>query len=303
MEVIRLGEFNPDALEQIIDIQPFEAVFYVANSKRNNFACLKRLDYLLEFIDTNYQEKLLKYVENLANKFQEQLKEDFLEDKKSILADISKETKHLSKYPKLLENTLNLSLQLLKISKDINWMNDTVKVKQGDYFRSFLIPSYYYLLVLTETIGREEAIKLFKRYISHFLREQKTLSHIDYTTLEDLFEKRKKASQNPSDWVIVIGLSSNDKYYFRNDNCLWIEVLEDLPDSELKYYICCYGDYQNAYTYSNENTVLTMEHTIAQGNPYCSRVKHDIRYDWNLEHPPKEFFDRMWPVQDKQKKK
>ena len=98
MEVIRIGEFNPDALEQIMDIQPFEAVFYVANSKRNNFACLKRLDYLLEFIDTNYQEKLLKYVENLANKFQEQLKEDFLEDKKSILADISKETKHLSKY-------------------------------------------------------------------------------------------------------------------------------------------------------------------------------------------------------------
>ena len=182
-------------------------------------------------------------------------------------------------------------------------MNDNVKVKQGDYFRSFLIPSYYYLLVLTETIGREEAIKLFKRYISHFLRDQKTLSYIDYTTLEDLFEKRKKASQSPSDWVIVIGLSSNDKYYFRNDNCLWIDVLEDLPDSELKYYICCYGDYQNANTYSNENTVLTMKHTIAQGDPYCSRVKHDTRYDWNLEHPDREFFDKLWPMHDKKKKK
>jgi len=110
MELIRIGEFNPDALEQIIDIQPFETTFYVANNKRNNFACLKRLDYLLEFIDTNYQEKLLKYMENLANKIHDQLREDFLEDKKLILADISKETKHLSKYPKLLENTLNLSL-------------------------------------------------------------------------------------------------------------------------------------------------------------------------------------------------
>ncbi|MFX0061674.1 MAG: hypothetical protein ACFFC7_05755, partial [Candidatus Hermodarchaeota archaeon] len=149
MEVIRIGEFNAKALEKIMEIQPFETALYIANNKRNNFACLKRLDYLLEFIDTNYQEILQKYVENLTIKFHKQIKEDLLGDKKSFLTNISK-TNQLSKYPKLLENTLNFSFQLLELSKNVNWMSDTVKVKQGDYFRSFLIPSYYYLLVLAE---------------------------------------------------------------------------------------------------------------------------------------------------------
>ena len=47
MEVIRIGEFNAKALEKIMEIQPFETALYIANNKRNNFACLKRLDYLL----------------------------------------------------------------------------------------------------------------------------------------------------------------------------------------------------------------------------------------------------------------
>lgn len=303
MEVIRIGEFNPNSLEKKVEIQPFETALHVANNKRNNFACLKRLDYLLEFIEINHPKILLKYVENLTNKFQDEIKEDLLTNKKSILAKTSKETKILSKYPRLIENTLNFSFQLLKIANNVNWMKDTVKVKQGDYFRSYLIPTYYYLLVLAETLGKEEGIKLFKRYISQFLRSQKTEQDLSFTTLEDSFKRNKNSVQYPSDWVMVIGLLSKAKYVFRNDNCLWIDVLTDLLDKEIKYAICCYGDYQNAYTYSNENTVLTMEHTIAQGDPYCSRAKHDIRFDWNLEHPTKEFFDNMWPVADKQKKK
>ena len=302
MEVIRIGEFNPKVLEKIMEIQPFETALYVANNKRNNFACLKRLDYLLEFIETNNQKILQKYVKNLTIKLQDQVKKDLLEDKKSILSIVSKETSHLSKYPKLLENTLNFSFQLLELSNNVKWMKDTVKVTQGNYFRSYLIPSYYYILVLTETMGREEGIKLFKKYISHFLRSQKTKDS-NFTTLTDLFESSKNSIQSPSDWVIVIGLLSEAKYVFRNDNCLWIDVLEDLPDKELKYSICCYGDYQNANTYSDGKTVLTMKHTIAQGDPYCSRVKHDTRYDWNLDHPEKELFDSMWEVKDKQKKK
>ncbi|NHJ31567.1 MAG: hypothetical protein FK732_01775 [Asgard group archaeon] len=302
MEVIRIGEFNPKTLEQLVEIQPFETALHVGNNRRNNFACLKRLDYLLEFIDKNQQDILKKYVENLTDKLQKQIKKDLLRDKKAIIAETSKETKLLSKYPKLLENTLNFCFQLLNLSGNIKWMKDSMKVKQGDYIRSYLIPSYYFLLVLTETIGREEGISLFKRYISQFLKNQKTTSDSGFTTLKDVFERRKKAVHHPSDWVMIIGLLSEAKYVFRNDNCLWIDALTDLPDNEIKYAICCYGDYQTANTYSDEKTILTMEHTIAQGDPYCSRVKHDTRYDWNLEHPTKEFFDNMWPVHEKKKK-
>jgi hypothetical protein len=114
--------------------------------------------------------------------------------------------------------------------------------------------------------------------------------------LETLFAERQAAvdENNPSEWVIVHGMIADGKYAFRNDNCFWVGSLDDLSDSEIKYYICCYGDYESARN-NHESIVLTMEHTIAKGNPYCSRVMHDTRVDYDLRHPPKEFWDNMWP--------
>ena len=85
------------------------------------------------------------------------------------------------------------------------------------------------------------------------------------------------------------------KYAFRNDTCVFLNAIgDDLPDTELKYYVCCYGDYEKFKNY-HDSIILTMEHTIAQGDPYCSRVLHDTRVDWDLQHPPKSFWDSMNP--------
>ena len=45
-----------------------------------------------------------------------------------------------------------------------------------------------------------------------------------------------------------------------------------------------------------------MDHTIAEGDPYCSCVVHDTRIDWNLTHPSKEYWDSIWPLQEWQKR-
>ncbi|NHK30037.1 MAG: hypothetical protein FK730_01710, partial [Asgard group archaeon] len=167
------------------------------------------------------------------------------------------------------------------------------KVKQRDYMRSYLIPNYYFLLALTKAIGRENAFKLCKKFISQFLTDNKLVTENSFTTLKDRFKKIKETAHNPTDWVRIYGMISEGKMFFRNENCLWIDVLKDLPDKEIKYYVCCYGDYQTARTYRNEHITLTMEHTIAQGDQYCSRVIHDTRVDWNLNHPSKEFWDKI----------
>ncbi|MHA1125209.1 MAG: L-2-amino-thiazoline-4-carboxylic acid hydrolase [Candidatus Heimdallarchaeota archaeon] len=300
MEVIKLGKLNPNALERIREIQPVECALKIANNVRNNFACLKRLDYLLGFIDKNHRELLSGYVENLQKKFQQLLKEDLPRVSDSDLTTILEETHHLKNYPKLAESTLKFNLQLLKISENSNWLTGNVKVKEENYILSYLVPSYYYLQVLTEIMGREEAFSLFKRYLSQFLDDQKQFSKITFTTLEVMFEQIKKSLPNTMEWVIVCGLLSKGKYVYRNDNCLWIDALKDFPDKDIKYHICCYGDYQIANTYSNGHTILTMEHTIAQGDQYCSRVRHDTRIDWNLEHPEKEVFDNLWALPEKQ---
>ncbi len=111
--------------------------------------------------------------------------------------------------------------------------------------------------------------------------------------MEIIFAKAIEPKDVPSDWEIVHGMAGDGKYAFRNDTCVFINAIgEDLPDLELKYYVCCYGDYEKFKNY-HDSIILTMEHTIAQGNPYCSRVLHDTRVDWDLRHPPKSFWDGM----------
>ena len=142
-------------------------------------------------------------------------------------------------------------------------------------------------------MGRTAAINLFKRYISHYLIDRNSLENDSFEGLEALYKKRVKPNPNPGSWVIVHGMIRKGKYFYRNDNCLWVEALVDYPDNEIKYYVCCYGDYQAAKSYNNENIILTMEHTIAQGDLYCSRVLHDTRIDWDLRHPSKKFWDNI----------
>jgi hypothetical protein len=147
---------------------------------------------------------------------------------------------------------------------------------------------------LTETLDRADAIALFKKFLTHYYLEDRDPNRETYDNLETLFAKVIEPKEVSSEWVIVRGMIGDGKYAYRNDNCLWIDAIDDLPDSELKYYVCCYGDYERAKDY-HDSIVLTMEHTIAQGDPYCSRVLHDTRVDWDLRHPPKSFWDSMKP--------
>lgn len=292
MEIIKIGKLNPNVLDELKEIQPYEHIMYVANNNRNNFACLKRLNYLLEFIEKNNQSIIQKYIKNLETEFLNLTAKNSLVENNSILSKIFEEIEYLKKYPKLVRNILNFSLQLLKINSEINWFHK-IKVKQSDYMRSYLMPNYYFLFTLIKTIGREDSFRFFKKYISQFLTDNKAKIETNFTTLEDRFEKIKESANSSSDWIMIYGMISEGKMFFRNENCLWIDVLKDLLDNEIKYHICCYGDYQTARTYRNEHITLTMEHTIAQGDHYCSRVLHDTRVDWNLKHPSKEFWDNI----------
>ena len=285
MKKYRLGKLNPDVLEKPVEVQPFD---YVRREP------LKRLNFILGFIKKNSPDSIEKFVSNLTEKYKTMVKEDLVTKRKIDLKDVFEDYKLLKKYTELAKLNLNYFLQLNQIPGSTDWKKEKIKVPNRNHLLSFLHPRYYNLLTLIETIGREEAIKLYKQYVTHYYIEAKKTRENNYPDIKTLFEKRIKPKEVPSDWVIVTGLINEGKYAYKNENCMWVDVLEDLPDPELKYYICCYGDYEGA-KFHNENFILTMEHTIAQGDPYCSRVIHDTRIDYDLRHPPKVFWDKFNP--------
>ena len=281
MKFIRTGKYTPEVLERLVEIDSLKEA-------KNR---IEKMNYMLGFVKEQYPDDFAKYIENLRSRYLRLLQDDRKDENPPDLDEILSEYPVMNEHPELTRLVLNYFIQVLKLPAEDNLVKS--EVINRDYYKSWSHISYPNLEVLTETIGRAEGIALYKRFITQHTLDNRDPDRKTYDNVESIYERAIEPREVPSDWVVARGIIGDGKYAFRNDNCVFINAVgEDLPDTELKYYVCCYGDYEKFKDY-HDSIILTMEHTIAQGDPYCSRVLHDTRVDWDLKHPPKEFWDNI----------
>ncbi|MDO8124048.1 MAG: L-2-amino-thiazoline-4-carboxylic acid hydrolase, partial [Candidatus Hermodarchaeota archaeon] len=137
-----------------------------------------------------------------------------------------------------------------------------------------------------------------KHYINDYHRSR--IDDLDdrFQSLEELREMLLKMGE----WGVVgnVGEVKDGKLIMRRDTCLHHALLADIPDEELKFLTCCYGDYEGVRGF-NKHFKLTMEHTLVAGDSYCDCVYYDTRLTKDFTHPSKEFFDSIWPLADNKK--
>ena len=286
-EFQQLGFYAPETLENIQEIKPLE----IAEK-----SSLSRLNYLLGFINRKKPGIFKSFVNNLQKTYASLVKADYCNNQKYDISELIKEFDHLKEYKQLAICSLNYFLGLLELSSDVDWVNEKVKIPKGNFFRSFLIPRYQNVAILSDTIGRKEGCKLYKIYrTEHAKISTPEDKKFRFETLEDLRKddfQDYEGEGNPG-WVRIEGIVKNGKFVYRKDSCLYAEAMKDYPDNEFKFLAACYYDYQGTRIQWNKNFILTMEHTIAEGDPYCSCVVHDTRIDLDLTHPEKEFWDNL----------
>lgn len=282
MKFVKTGKYRQDTLERSVEINSLEEA-------QNR---LKRMNYFLGFIREQNPDIFPEYINKLIAKYQGLLEDERRKANPPDLDELVSENPHMKEHLELTRLVLNYILQILRLPAEDKLGKN--KVVNRNYFRSWSHHNYSNLLVLTETMGKAEAIALYKKFVTHYTLENRDPNRETYDT-KTIYENAIKPKEVPSDWEIVHGMIGDGKYAFRNDTCVFLNAIgDDLPDTELKYYVCCYGDYEKFKNY-HDSIILTMEHTIAQGDPYCSRVLHDTRVDWDLHHPPKSFWDSMKP--------
>ncbi len=283
MKFVKTGKYRQDTLERSVEINSLEEA-------QNR---LKRMNYFLGFIREQNPDIFPEYINKLIAKYQGLLEDERRKANPPDLDELVSENPHMKEHLELTRLVLNYILQILRLPAEDKLGKN--KVVNRNYFRSWSHHNYSNLLVLTETLGRTDAIDLYKKFVTHHTLENRDPKRKTVDSVKIIYEKAIEPKEEPSDWEIVHTLIGDGKYAFRNDTCVFLNAIgEDLPDTELKYYVCCYGDYEKFRNY-HDSIVLTMEHTIAQGDPYCSRVLHDTRVDWDLRHPPKSFWDSMKP--------
>ncbi len=292
MKFKQTGTFRKNYLEEPTTLKVMERI---------DVMLLDKLDYFVGFIAKEKPEIISEYVKNLIKKYQGLADEDYWKDSSEDIKKIFAKFKNLKQYPDLQKASLNYFIQLLQLKEKHEWEKRELEISMKALIQGWIYPSYYFLLVLTETIDRKEAVKLFKRYITNFYIDYPSPNRDKFVSLEKSFEDRTTGDTTSSEWVIVHTMLEEGKYAFKNKNCpTLVDAMIELPDVELKYLVSCYGDYAKFRSYYGDNIILTMEHTIMEGYLYCSRVMHDTRVDYDLRHPPKEFWDNFEPGKEKE---
>ncbi len=255
----------------------------------------KRLDSLLRQI-RNFDPRVLQsYTKNLQVRYDELSKNNVVVEKSIDVPTLLSDFENLREFPKLGASNLNYFLQVLDPSMDVDLIRDTIEVPQRNQIRAVLLPKYQNLLILTETIARDEAIEIYKTYHDELMRAGRSSQKDRFQTLKEYAERWINSNPNENRGLVrIISEPYKGKVYLRKDTCLWNEAIQDLEDNELKYYVCCYQDFESARL-ANRSFVLTMERTIVKGHPFCDSVFHDTRIDDELIHPSEEFFSSMNP--------
>ncbi|MFW9927048.1 MAG: L-2-amino-thiazoline-4-carboxylic acid hydrolase [Candidatus Thorarchaeota archaeon] len=286
MKCRKSGIPDPRALEIPRQVQPMDL------AKQSPW---KRLDSLLRQI-RNFDPRVLQsYTKNLQVRYDELSKNNVVVEKSIDVPTLLSDFENLREFPKLGASNLNYFLQVLDPSMDVDLIRDTIEVPQRNQIRAVLLPKYQNLLILTETIARDEAIEIYKTYHDELMRAGRSSQKDRYQTLKEYAERWIKSNPNENRGLVrIISEPFKGKVYLRKDTCLWNEAIQDLEDNELKYYVCCYQDFESARL-ANRSFVLTMERTIVEGHPFCDSVFHDTRIDDELIHPSEEFFSSMNP--------
>ncbi len=287
MKFTQTGTFKENPLEKIIAIKLLEKIEEVLLSK---------LDYNVGFIAKEKSEVITDYVKNLTEKYKGLVEKDFSRNSSAEFENILSKFQNLIQYSDLNKASLNYYLHLLQIKEKNEWETKEVEISMKALIQAWIYPSYYLLQALAETIGRKEAVKLFKRYVTHYYMDNPSPDRDEFFSLEKMVENRLSGDTTSSEWVLVHTMLEEGRYDFKNKNCpTCVDATIELPDVEFKYLVCCYGDYEKFRAYYSDHIILTMEHTLMEGDPYCSRVLHDTRIDYDLQHPPKEFWDNFKP--------
>jgi hypothetical protein len=295
LKFTQTGTFKADVLEKPVSINPLEKVQDIF---------FDNLDYFLGFLANEKSVNINEYVNNLKVKYQRLVNRDYVEDVPEDVMERYSDFENMAQYPGLTRAALYYFLHLMQLEDRDSGDIAEVSISMRALIQAWTFPSYYLLEALIETIGRKDALKLYKRYITHYHRDHPSSDRKEVDSLKHMLEERLSGDTTSSDWIIVHTMLEDGKYAFKNENCpTCVDAMVDLPDVEIKYLVCCYGDYQKFRNYYGDHIILTMEHTLMEGDPYCSRVLHDTRIDYDLRHPPKEFWDNFQPGKEEVAKK
>ncbi|MFX0115325.1 MAG: L-2-amino-thiazoline-4-carboxylic acid hydrolase [Candidatus Hodarchaeota archaeon] len=275
-----------------MDLERFNCYSEDATIRGNLQGIVKQNLMDLDFILRNFKNERPELIEDLVNDFQNRLQNIITKEYDLDQLESEKDLEILANFPTLLELSKSAILSFLNISDFENIALDTKpEFQHSDLIRAWFSFRYYLMVSLASILPREKGIEFLRNYIdnniAHYLDPR-----LQADTIEEFAEKVTKQMVSSKAYNFTVFKQSKGVFTIKFEKCKWHQVMKELEDQELAYYIPCYGDFRAAQFY-NENFILTRTQTLMEGRDYCDFCWHDTRIDKRAEHPPKEFWDNL----------
>lgn len=276
MQIKELNYYNPNK----------ETEINLKNIVAGNFVMVDRF---LKYLQNNRKDILEKFIINLEKKYLSKAYMKYNLTDLEIFAEIFEKLEIIKDYPNLLDSIINLALSTLNFTSNFTWESSELNITIIAANRARAYPVIYFSELLTEMMDREEAIKFLQNYFVYNVNEYRNVTK--HESLLSVFESDYERGRRNEDTKAVFNLLNDGLYASRVNGCILAEALEEYPDSEMKYTVCCSADHAIVKK-TNENFVLTRTTTLMNG-PYCDFCCHDTRFTDKIEHPSKEFYEKL----------
>ena len=254
---------------------------------------IRDLENTLEFIKEKNPKILDEYTKTLTKKLLEITTMNGFKDELGKLAEHIKRYASLEGHIELLRLLLSYFTKTLGVTEEQFWQNEQQAFPEWNFFHSVRDLHLLELKVLIDILGKEKAIELYQKITDHYVDNYNQNQKGWYKDLEEMRESYIRfLDRNTWGRVRLISDVENGHYI---EICLTCDKVRTYKDKikengELLDVTGCYCHIGLAKLW-NENFVLTMKHTLAKGDPYCTYVYHDTRIADKIDEPSKEFIE------------
>lgn len=252
---------------------------------------LEQTDWFLKYLVEFRPDVEVVYVVALLKRLREDIGTEITDSSVLAIDDFIRRLTHLNRHEGLRDAVITWVMKRIGAPKDYTPEKGDIEILGLDMARGYDLISYYRVKILTNLLGRDEGVEVFKKILSSIVSQEndervtsprrKDFSFKEYRRRNvDSFAKRQMGN-------FTIAFLDDYSTLYRFDKCITHEVLKELNDPDMAYLASCYlGDIKE---YNERRRVkLRRTQTLHHGD-FCDELYWDSKYHKCPKQPSLEF--------------
>ncbi|MHA2314826.1 MAG: hypothetical protein ACXACF_06010 [Candidatus Hermodarchaeia archaeon] len=283
---MQVESYNAAYPEKKIRVHPFRVV---QESIINTVKILKILGEIKPEIEEDY-------IVSLEKRLQNEIKDYRVDSSKFSLEATQLDSPVLSKFENLVQLVVQYTCKHLDLPSMYILENKEIETTSLNRLKATERLPYHRVKALTEILGKEEGVSLWKEILNQTLIEER--HETDQISKKQKTISAAKASQlNIKYWSdlgladFTVAILDEHKVLYRFDRCLVPEALKDFNDPDIAYLATCYiGDTPeyNKGRYRKLRRTQTLHHC-----EFCDELYWDSDVHTNPEQPSLNFIKNL----------